>query len=422
MRQTFFVIPPSWIDPLVIIWILIGIGVLAYVAAKKGIGNDFWGTLPVFVIGALILKFLVPQIMIQDPETEEVLGLAIRGYGFFLLLGVLSGVGLAMHRSRQMGLNPDTTLNLCFWLFAAGIVGARAFYVLQYWQHFQVDGSVSLAKVINMTEGGLVVYGSIIGGAIGGIIFLWLKKLPVLPILDILAPCMMIGLSIGRMGCLMNGCCWGGICEDSSLAIQFPEASPPYARHVDTGALFGMKAPPTREDDPEAKREIVSVVPGSPADQAGIKPGDQIVAYYYSPNQNDGGKLPEEIIYQIEGQSGLRKFRLANEQIPARSLPVHPSQIYSSINAFFVFLFLWFYFPSRKRDGQVFALLMIVYPMGRFLLEMIRSDELGQFGTQLTISQWTSIASIAGGIALLVYGFFYLRRTETLNSAKNPAD
>ncbi|MEC9094694.1 MAG: prolipoprotein diacylglyceryl transferase family protein [Planctomycetota bacterium] len=396
-----------------------GTVVLAWIAAKKGLGNDFWGAIPIFLVVAVVLKFVIPLVMVKDPETGENLGLAIRGYGFFLLLGVLTGVGLAVHRSRQLGLHPDTILNLCFWLFITGIAGARLFYVIQYWPQFQANGTASIAKIINMTEGGLVVYGGIIGGVIGGSIFLLVKKMPLLPILDILAPCMMIGLSIGRIGCLMNGCCWGGICEDQGFSIRFPEGSPPYARHVETGELFGMKALPMQKRNPETGREIIEVEPGSPADRVGIETGDRIIGYSYNPNPNDN-KLPEEIVYHINGKGGTSQYVFDGPQIPVQSKPVHPSQIYSSINALFVFLFLWFYFPCRTRDGQVLGLLMVVYPIGRFLLEIIRSDELGQFGTQLTISQLTSIGSITGGVLLLVYGFFGLNRVVSFQLSGNP--
>lgn len=420
MQQTFLFIEQSWLNPLLILWIVIGVAVLGWTAIKKGVEQEFWSTLPVFVVGGLIIKFVIPMVMVDDPRDGEGYVLAIRGYGFFLLIGVVSGVGLAMHRSRQLGLHPDVTLNLCFCLFACGIIGARLFYVIQYSHQFQENGQISFGKILRMTEGGLVVYGSIIGGALGGLVFLKIKKLPALPMLDILAPCMMLGLAIGRIGCLMNGCCWGGIC-DSSISIQFPEGSPPYARHVETGELFGMKVLPIKDPEDIEPRPILEVVPGSPADRAGIKKGELVVNFYYDPNPNDK-QLPEQITYIIKSDAGPREVQFRGNDIPARSLTVHPVQIYSAINAFLVFLFLWFYFPSRARDGQVLGMLMIIYPIGRFLLEIIRSDELGQFGTEWTISQWTSVASILGGISLLVVGFFGLQRTESFVPPKNPND
>ena len=90
--------------------------------------------------------------------------------------------------------------------------------------------------------------------------------------------------------------------------------------------------------------------------------------------------------------------------LPARSLPVHPTQIYSSLNAALLCLATYAYFPWRRRDGEVFALLMGLYAVSRFLLEMIRTDEVKNFaGTGLTISQNVSIVVFAGTLVLLVY-------------------
>jgi phosphatidylglycerol:prolipoprotein diacylglycerol transferase len=64
---------------------------------------------------------------------------------------------------------------------------------------------------------------------------------------------------------------------------------------------------------------------------------------------------------------------------------------------------LWLYYPFRRRDGEVFALLITLHPISRFLLEMIRSDEPGQFGTELTISQWLSLGLLAAAGVLWWY-------------------
>ena len=64
---------------------------------------------------------------------------------------------------------------------------------------------------------------------------------------------------------------------------------------------------------------------------------------------------------------------------------------------------MWFYYPFRRHSGEVLALLLILYPLGRFLLEIIRTDEGGQFGTALTISQWVSIGTIVVGFSVLLY-------------------
>ena len=83
------------------------------------------------------------------------------------------------------------------------------------------------------------------------------------------------------------------------------------------------------------------------------------------------------------------------------SLPLHPTQIYSAIDAFVLFILLSAYYPLRRRDGEVMGLLMITYPVTRFLIEWLRNDE-GVFFAGLTISQNISIVLLLVRIRLLV--------------------
>ncbi len=84
----------------------------------------------------------------------------------------------------------------------------------------------------------------------------------------------------------------------------------------------------------------------------------------------------------------------------AACMPLHPTQIYSSLNAFLLALVTYAYFPWRRHVGGVFALGLILYPITRFLIEFVRGDELGQLGTGLTISQLLSIGLLTVGLAL----------------------
>ena len=74
------------------------------------------------------------------------------------------------------------------------------------------------------------------------------------------------------------------------------------------------------------------------------------------------------------------------------SLPVHPTQIYSSIDALVLFLLLSAFYPLRRRDGEVLGLLMLTYPISRFVIEYLRNDE-GVFFAGMTISLKTISAS-----------------------------
>ena len=99
------------------------------------------------------------------------------------------------------------------------------------------------------------------------------------------------------------------------------------------------------------------------------------------------------------------------------SLPVHPTQIYSSIDAFVLFLLLTAYYPLRRRDGEVLGLLMLTYPISRFVIEYLRNDE-GVFFAGMTISQTISVALFLGGC---VYWAWLSTLAQTALSRPAPA-
>jgi phosphatidylglycerol:prolipoprotein diacylglycerol transferase len=85
---------------------------------------------------------------------------------------------------------------------------------------------------------------------------------------------------------------------------------------------------------------------------------------------------------------------------PPRSLPVHPAQVYSAIDAFVLCLFLLAYDPLRRRDGELLALMLTLHPISRYMLEIIRTDEPAVFGTGLSISQNISVLLLLLAVAL----------------------
>ncbi|MEM7783241.1 MAG: hypothetical protein AAF623_07800, partial [Planctomycetota bacterium] len=109
MRQTLFYIP-SWIfdGPLLVTWLIAGGIYFAYLYRQHGSDNETWSFLPVYGIVAAVIHFVVPGLGItginpQDPFGPQIpMGLAVRGYGLFLMLGILSGVGVTLARCRKI--------------------------------------------------------------------------------------------------------------------------------------------------------------------------------------------------------------------------------------------------------------------------------------------------------------------------------
>lgn len=418
MQQTLFFIPHAWFDGrLLFIWLIASVLILAWLLMRHGLSSDTWSFLPVAGIVAAVIYFVLPHLEVYgvnpaDPAGEFVKqGLAVRGYGIFLCLAIVLGVGLVLLRCRRVEIDPDHILTLAFWMTVCGIAGARTLYVIQKSDEFFGRGASfgqTLIGVMDMTKGGLVVYGSLIGGMLAALVYFHVTKLSFAKVADLIVPGMLLGLAIGRIGCLMNGCCYGGICETDLPSLKFPPGSPPYMQQLVYGDLLGMSTVQNTSSD-RFMRTVTQVEPESIAGKIGIVVGDLVTIQppdsmrieFFKKNRN-AWTDPRQLALYIDSEK-LGVVTVPLDEVPNRTLPVHPTQIYSAINAGLLCLVLWFYWPFRRFDGEVFALLLILYSIGRFLLEVIRRDETGLLGSSLTISQWVSIGTIAVGFALLAY-------------------
>lgn len=412
MRQTLFYIPHEILGLPVfgmgwalLVWAIVSVVLLFWLVRRQGWNADTRSYLPLLLLVAAAFYFVLPFLE-ERPPNGPPLGLAIRGYGVMLLVGVVCAVGLAVQQARRVGLDPELIYSLALWSFVGGIIGARLFYVIQYWHRFEHPTlGATIGALLNVTEGGLVVYGSLIGGGITGIWFIRKHRLPLLAVLDLVAPALMIGLAIGRIGCLLNGCCHGGLCEYRALGITFPKGNPPYTHDSppydyqhSLGQLHGFTIGWNKD---RAEVIVKAVESNGPANKSGLAVGAVIksingksVDSYRAARKALAISGPTVV---VETDAGTSEVVLP--QLPPRSRPAHPTQIYSSVNAALLCLLLWAYYPFRRRDGEVIALLLTLYPITRFLLEIIRNDEPGRFGTPFTISQIISLIALAGAIA-----------------------
>jgi len=431
MQPTLFFIPHQWLGwPLLVVWLVVATIIVGILYRRHGWGQETVGFFPVVAIVAGIILLLLPNVEVMGINPANPLGpmisrgLAIRGYGLCMLLAILSGMGIVIYRCRKIGYPVDPIFTLAFWMVIAGVVGARLFFVIQKRELFFGEGvplSESIKAMVNMTEGGLVVYGSLFGASIAAFIFFYQTKLPVWKTADLIAPGMALGLAIGRIGCLMNGCCWGGVCEAPMPSMTFPAGAAAYMQHLSNGKLLGLTTTPT---DSPYSRAVVAVSRGV-GEELGIKVGDRIAVggnpdllrFFHGSDDQRKELAMVEVGIDSEKDASRRVESVPISKLPERSLPVHPTQIYSCLNALFLCILLWCFWHYRKSDGEVFALMLILYPVGRFFIEIIRNDESGQFGTEFTISQWVSVITIAIGFAMFAYRRgFGQRKDETIMS------
>ena len=417
MRQTLYVIPHFLFEGWLFYgWLVVGALILGYLFSREGFGKDVSGFLPIYAVVAAVIYFVLPQLEVADYAGQPQ-GIAIRGYGVCVLLGIVFGVYIAHIRCRQVGIDSEQVLTMMFWTVLAGIIGARVFFVIQKFDNYSgLPPAEMIRSILDMTKGGLVVYGSLIGGFIVGSLILWRTKLPPLRVADAVAPGMVLGLAIGRIGCLMNGCCFGGICDPELPNIKFPPGSPPYMQQLMEGDLIGLTTRAEREGDESIRRVVTAVAENSLASEFDIQandvvsiyvPGSLVVRAVKSEGAEVEPALKTAIIDREREGQPTQEYTFTISQFPERSIGVHPTQIYSSVNAFFLCAVLWFYFPYRRSDGEVFALMLILYSIARFILESIRTDELGAFGTPFTISQCVSMLIFTGGVIL-----FFIARSR----------
>lgn len=378
---------------------MFGVGMLFAVWALAAIvwAVAMWrsGRVPELKSGALLVLLIGGAIVYSGSMIEPGRGLPIRGYGTMLLIAVVSSVAIAIHRARQMRLDPEVIYSLGFWLFLGGMVGARLFYVIEYWDEFRRSSLIdTVAEVFKFNEGGLVVYGALIGGAIAWFSYCRKCQMPALALADLIAPSCALGAGLGRLGCLMQGCCYGGPSE-LPWAVTFPWGSPPQVRQAIDGKLdlWGLRL----ADLPGGGAMVADVAADSVAANAGFGPGETIALINKIPVKQRGQAI--ELLIDAGKEAKPIDVELSNGEhrqwTPATPPPgssrIHPTQIYDAITGVLLAWFLWTYYPFRRRDGEVAALLITIYPLARFLLEWIRIDEPGQLGTELSISQWISL-------------------------------
>ncbi len=270
--------------------------------------------------------------------TIPILGVRVFGFGASIVVAFIAATWLASWRAKREKLDPEVILDMAFWVVFSGMVGARLFYCYEYWgQEIK-----TFWDILQYWKGGIVFYGGIVGGSIAFLAYRRYRPFPLRPYMDVMAPSIAIGIFFGRIGCFLNGCCYGDACQ-LPWAVSFPKNSPPWQHH----AFLKL--------------------------------------------------IPRDALW---------------------SLPIHPTQIYAAVDGLVLLLLLSAYYPLRRRDGEVMGLLMITYPITRFLVEFLRNDE-GAFFAGMTISQNISVALFSAG---LIFWTWLLKQPKELYRDQPVAD
>jgi phosphatidylglycerol:prolipoprotein diacylglycerol transferase len=300
--------------------------------------------------------------MLQELFRIPILDWPVYGYGVMLVIGFFLALALARFLARRSGLDGELFVNAALIALVAGIIGARLSHVLENLPEFtrpELGFFGNLKNIVNMRSGGLTYYGGFLLATPCTILYGIKKKVPLRLGMDIIAPCLMIGLGFGRVGCFLNGCCHGSECT-LPWAVTFPYYSNAY-------------------QDQFADRERPLPVPPALVEENSETHVRRLIA-------------PETL-----KKMGPEYAKLAQSQ---RSRPVHPAQLYSTITALLLAALLVAYFTLPHVPGRVFALMLILEGMTRFLLELLRTEP--AVAGQLSLSMIIGLGLFVSGIVLWI--------------------
>ncbi len=369
----------------------------------------------------------------------------VKSYGVMMMIAFLSGIWLACRRADRSRANADVVLNIGFLALIFGVVGARAMFVLHYWDTRFANQPSPLGAVFDIRAGGLEFWGGpLLAIPVIAIYLRYIAKVSARWYLDITVPSLAWGLAITRIGCFLNGCCWGSTCIDEHdpawnkaalpWAVHFPYGSPAMAQQYQFGQLTLPKelilTVGSGESFPLSPEYIDAAVKDEGRTTARLQSDHQAAVKELGRLQNAHGdesaitaaKKQEEsarqalIRYEHSSPIGVveahaRKYGLSVSELSQlahayRSKPVHPTQLYEMISGLLISWLLNEMFYYRRRHGILLGWFLILYSISRLLLEAIRQDNPLDVGG-LTISQAISLGCFTAGVLWL--WFVYTR-------------
>jgi phosphatidylglycerol:prolipoprotein diacylglycerol transferase len=264
-----------------------------------------------------------------------------------IVTGFLLAMFVAKREAERQGKYVDEVMDFAFYALLGGMIGARIVFIIVNWRDYLEHP----LKVFKIWEGGLVVYGALLGGLAA---YLWytnkhnIRGIEKLRLADIMIVGVPLAQAFGRLGCVAAGCCWGA-----------------EAYHID------------------AAGQVVADIP--------------LAAYFPE------GSLAYGSLINSESSEVVQRMREMHT-----TMPLIPVQLMESISVAFCFLILLFVRSRKWFHGQVLLTYGILYPIVRSSVELLRGDtERGWvIPGYLSTSQFISLFVASASLAMI----FYLRR------------
>lgn len=279
-------------------------------------------------------------------------GFEIRFYGIIIAIGFILAYILISNEAKHTNQNPETYLDFMLWLVIPAILGARLYYIIFSWKDYVKEGQSikeTIFNMINIRGGGLAIYGGVIAGIIVLLIFAKKRKISALLMLDTCCMGLLVGQILGRWGNFFNREAFGDY----------------------TDSLFAMAIP---------------------ADWFGGK--NYLMAKVAT------GNITQEMLDHVLVMDG-KEF-----------IQVHPTFLYESVWNLVLLLVIFTYRRKKKFDGELFAMYIWGYGLGRVWIEALRTDSLMLFGGSFKVSQLLAAACVVGASVFIVYKRWQLSKEK----------
>ena len=279
----------------------------------------------------------------------------LRLYGIIIALGFVLAYVLISKEAKRTGQDPEMYLDFMLWVVVPAILGARIYYVLFSLDEYVKEGQSlgdTILGMLNIRGGGLAIYGGIIAGAITLLIFAKRRKVNTMLMLDTMCMGLLVGQILGRWGNFFNREAFGGY-TDSLFAMAIPVE------------WFG------------SKNYLLSTV--------------------------NSGIITQEMIDNVLVVEG-KEF-----------IQVHPTFLYESLWNLGVLLVIFLYRRYKKFDGEMVAMYIWGYGLGRVWIEGLRTDSLMLFGMNFKTSQLLAALCVIGASIYIVYKRMQLSKVDSIH-------
>lgn len=274
----------------------------------------------------------------------------IRFYGVVIALGFVLGYLAIAGEAKRTGQDPELYLDYMLWLVIPAILGARIYYVIFRLQDYVRPGQSvrdTVIGMLNIRGGGLAIYGGVIAGILTLIVFARKRGVSVLLMLDTCVMGLLTGQILGRWGNFFNREAFGAY-TNSLLAMAIPVE------------WFG------------GKNYLLRTV--------------------------NNGIITQDMIDHVLTIDG-REF-----------IQVHPTFLYESLWNLGVLLVLFLYRRHKKFDGEMFAMYIWGYGLGRVWIEALRTDSLMILGGNFKVSQLLAALCVVGASVYMIYKRIQLKK------------